>query len=221
MPSGIILRRTTNTRAWTLIELLIVLAILCLLAAMLIPAFTRPGSRHMQGIVCKNNLRIMLFAFQNWATDNHGLYPMQVSVTNGGTLEWVGGSPVSRHFQVMSNELSTPRSLYCPEDTQRNYATNFNLGFSDQNLSYFLNTSATTNSPAAVLSGDRNITNQPTPGNRLVPLTPAGSIAWTKELHRNQGHLLFVDGRVEFLKNGSVPANLGTSSVATNLLAVP
>jgi hypothetical protein len=36
---------------------------------------------------------------------------MQVSVTNGGTMELVNGGTVFEHFLVMSNELSTPKLL--------------------------------------------------------------------------------------------------------------
>ena len=66
---------------------------------------------------------------------------MQVSVTGGGTMELVAGGAVYPHFQVLSNELSTPRVLLCPNDDKQAWATNF-LDLADTNLSYFLNVDA-------------------------------------------------------------------------------
>ena len=68
---------------------------------------------------------------------------MQVSVTNGGTMELVtDGRNVWPTFQVMSNELSTPRFWFARADTDRRYATNFAKDFDDSNISYFVNLDA-------------------------------------------------------------------------------
>ena len=54
-----------------------------------------------------------------WESDNNDKYPMSISVTNGGAMEAVlNGNPM-RVFQVMSNELSIPKILICPEDTYK------------------------------------------------------------------------------------------------------
>jgi len=42
---------------------------------------------------------------------------MQTSITNGGTMELIGTRRVFAHFGVMSNELSTPKILFCPQET--------------------------------------------------------------------------------------------------------
>jgi len=76
-------------------------------------------------INCANNLKQVGLAFRTWAIDNDGRFPMQVSVTNGGTMELVSSGLVFPHFQVMSNELSTPKILFCRADTQRTNANNF------------------------------------------------------------------------------------------------
>jgi len=56
----------------------------------------------------------------------------------------------------MSNELKTPKILYCPADKGRTAATNFQTGFNNENVSYFVSLEANTNTSHALLSGDAN-----------------------------------------------------------------
>ena len=54
---------------------------------------------------------------------------MDVSTANGGTMELVNGRNVWINFLVMSNELTTPKLLYCPADVNGFSATNSWVGF--------------------------------------------------------------------------------------------
>lgn len=146
---------------------------------------------------------------------------MQVSVTNGGTMELVASGAVYPNFQVMSNELSTLKILLCPNDAKRPSATNFDIDLTDKNVSYFLNMSATNVHGFSLLFGDRNITNRGPAGSRLVSLTKTDTIAWTREMHSEKGNLGFEDGRVDTYSNGSVGAVVRDSDGTTNWLAVP
>ena len=146
---------------------------------------------------------------------------MQVSVKNGGTMELVATGQVYPHFEVMSNELSTPRILLCPTDEKRSCATTFAAGLTDKNLSYFINVTATNGDHASLLLGDRNITNTVPKGSRLVAVTKGGSIAWTKDLHREQGNIGFGDGSVDLFRNGSPGGIVRIPAGTTNWLAVP
>jgi len=128
---------TPRTRAFSVTELLIAITCLVvLLEAIFLPALARSKARSSR-IGCANNMKQIALAFQTWSLDNNDHFPMQVSVTNGGTLELVASGIVYQHFQVMSNELSTPKILNCPKDEKRSYATNFAVDLTDKNVSYF------------------------------------------------------------------------------------
>src|SRR5450432_826294 len=94
--------------AFTLIELLVVIAIIAILAAMLLPALAA-AKRKAQRISCVNNVKEVALAFRIWEGDNGDKYPMQANnYTNAATL--------TNNIWVMTNELSTPKVVYCPSD---------------------------------------------------------------------------------------------------------
>ena len=67
---------------------------------------------------CTNNLKQVGLAFRQWALDNDDKFPMQVSATNGGAIEQAGLGSAYAAFLVMSNELSTPKILVCPNESK-------------------------------------------------------------------------------------------------------
>ena len=110
--------------AFTLVELLTVIAIIGILAALLLPALSRSQMRAKR-IVCVNGLGQMGIAFQIFMHDHASKFPMQVPMSDGGSQEFVqNGYAVGgefyfsfRHFQVLSNEIVTPiegRASDCP-----------------------------------------------------------------------------------------------------------
>ena len=186
-------------KAFTLIELLVVIAIIAILAAMLLPALAA-AKRKAQKINCTNNLKQVGLAFRIWEGDNGDKYSMAVSATAGGANEFVShcsgtasatpgtaGNPMcpGMAFMVMSNELSTPKVLFCPSDNihtlNNGYATNFSytdlLGIAApvspakpqaqvgegaaaaSKISYFINGDATEANPQDIMTGDDNIGN--------------------------------------------------------------
>jgi prepilin-type processing-associated H-X9-DG protein len=199
---------------------MVIACLAAVLAVILLPALVKLKARSSR-IGCVNDMKQIAIAFRTWSLDNSDHFPMQVPVTNGGTMELVASGAVYTHFQVMSNELSTPRVLLCPNDTRRNYATNFTVDLTDKNISYFVNTSATNGDASSLLCGDRNITNRAPGGSRLVSFTKADSIGWTREIHSGKGNVAFGDDSVGSFTNGTTDLIIRMGSGKTNWLAVP
>src|ERR1700722_10323271 len=101
----------------TILEVLVVLFVLVILAAMLLPSPRPHRGRMAMRITCVNNLKEMSLAARIWEGDHQDHYPMTVSNTNGGAMEQASLGNVAAVFEVMSNELSTPKILVCPADT--------------------------------------------------------------------------------------------------------
>jgi prepilin-type processing-associated H-X9-DG protein len=218
-------------RAFTLIELLIVMACLVLLVAMLLPALARP-KRAAPGYRCRNNLKQIGIAFRVWALDNRDQYPMRVSVPKGGTMELAERGIVFPSFLVMSNELSTPKILVCPDDpaSEKRMATTFSysspaqpnvLFASDKNVSYFVGVDAENTQPSMLLTGDSNLGLQ---GGRLMSGLQSfwtnSPICWLEPRHGKWGNIGMADGSVQQASTKELRKALSESGV-TNRLAIP
>lgn len=227
------LTNQTYARAMTMLELLIVIAVLLSLAAILLPALAKAKVRSAK-TSCVNNLRQVGFAFRIWQEDHNNKFPMTISVTNGGTLELIENGTVWRHFQVMSNELNTPRILICPQDVKRYKHSaaiwgglpsppSATVPFSgDVNTSYFISVDADSTNPTMFLAGDRNLTVKNIalkPG--LHSLATNKVVGWTAEIHVNQGNVLMADASVKQFNSSGLQKALGETGVATNRLALP
>jgi prepilin-type N-terminal cleavage/methylation domain-containing protein len=189
------MKNQKQKKAFTLIELLVVIAIIAILAAMLLPALAA-AKKKAQKISCTNNLKQVGLATRIWGGDNQDKYAMSVPWGSGGAYDYVAhangaamtaAAPLNPGmvFMVMSNELSTPKIVYCPSDsahptvTSPNNiaATNFSFGdlictpnpganakatgpTAGSKVSYFINGDATEVDPQAIMYGDLNIGNQ-------------------------------------------------------------
>jgi type II secretory pathway pseudopilin PulG len=165
---------TRKLGAFSFVELLIVVAIIAILAAMMLPALAK-AKQKAQRISCVNNLKQLGTAYRLWAGDNGDLLPAQQTVKKGGWMDaggpgaavaggvigpsigQVAASGVAWNYKLMQNELGqSPKVVACPSD-DRAAAPNFKNGFTAQNVSYFVNPGAADTYPQSIAGGDRNL----------------------------------------------------------------
>ena len=97
---------------------------------LLFPALMNAKAR-AQRISCENNMRQIGLAARIWEGDNNDQYPWNVSTNAGGTRDFCQtdadgfDANSTHHFEVMSNELSTPKILVCPADPYSQIASDF------------------------------------------------------------------------------------------------
>ncbi len=206
-------KRTDPGRAcFTLVELLVVVAIIALLASLLLPALGRAKAKGRR-IACVSNQRQLLLALTMFAEDNDGRFPWWLDPpegTKGRTWTW-------QHFYLLSNEIVTPKVLHCPSDAERGPAQNF--GDSPDGLahpqnqnhavSFAIGTEARPAEPRSHVVTDRNAvgeTDQSNCGVAGVPdfITifghhPAGLVRaeWDGTIHRFGGNVGLADGSVQ------------------------
>jgi len=203
----------------TLIEVLVVVFLIVLLAALLLPALAA-AKRKSSHINCINNVKQTALAFRIWEGDNGDKYPMQYAATNSEMMKLISGGNAYVLWQSMSNELSTPKVLICPMDTEHIAANNFSTGFNDANISYFFSLDATENNPQNLLIGDDNfaIDGKPVqPG--ILNLATNVPITWTAARHKFSGNIALTDGSVQQTTIAGLNTALA-NSVATNTLTV-
>ncbi len=114
--------------------------------AIMLPAFSKAKTK-AQSIACMNNMKQVNLALLLWSADHEEKFPFNVSLNRGGTLEICerGGDGYDRsayrHFQVLSNELITPKLLVCPSDSSKQEAPDF-TNLQSWHVSYQLRTGA-------------------------------------------------------------------------------
>jgi type II secretory pathway pseudopilin PulG len=208
-----------KTRGLTLVELLIIVTLVVVLVLVLLPALARPKGIGHQRMRCANNLKQVGLSYRLWANDDNGQFPF-ASTNARSSLHWVNSPKVFRHFQVMSNELVTPKILVCQSDRNRKKASDFTQ-FSNANLSYFVGLEAREDNPQSILSGDRNITGGTLSNGFLRVLQPTSEAGWTKDIHNLAGNVGLGDGSVQQVTVAGLRKQLAVATNAHIRLAIP
>lgn len=206
----------------TILEVLVVVACLVILVILILPSFARTNRRnHDPQLRCANNLKQAVLGSLIWANDNEGQFPF-ASTNGGSSLAWVNSPEVFRHFQVMSNELVTPKILNCRADMQRWMATNF-AEFSNANLSYFVGLDARPDDPQSILTGDRNIMGGTLSNGFLRVLSTDTAAEWTQAIHHNLGNIGLGDGSVRRVTTVGLRQQIALATTNSSFvrLAVP
>jgi prepilin-type processing-associated H-X9-DG protein len=218
-------RLAKTNRGFNFIEVVAILGVIWVGVFLLLPVL-RPARAHGNPITCVNNLKQAALATIIWSHDNEGGFPWQVSTTRtdllsnaSGTLDWISSPEVFRHFRILSNELVTPKVLICPTDKQR-FIHDDTATVTNNNLSYFVNVAAQiTNTPSAVLFGDRSITGGLLSNGFMRSYSSAREMRWTEDVHQSIGNIAFVDGSARQMSNGRLDDV--ASEVTAVRLAIP
>lgn len=228
-------KQSKPQRGFSMIDLILVVATIAGLILVVLPELTRPKARSAR-ISCTNNLKQLNYGFRIWAGDNNDKFPMQVSVTNGGVMELAEQGSAYAIFLVMSNELNTPKVLFCPSEASpgRINATVFASGPppypksssilfpSTNSLSYFVGLDAEETEPQRILAGDDHVSIagvKPKPGLFLLPTN--APVEWRNERHMKQGNVALADGSAQGFSISAFRTALAQSGIATNRLAMP
>lgn len=201
-----------RTAGLTLIEAVVVIAVLFILASLLLPMLAGRGTRiHSSRIKCVSNLKQIALSYQLWAGDHGDKFPMAVSTNDGGTLEFAHAGKVVSTFQVMSNELSDLRILVCPADKTRKAATSWTKNFGSENISYFIGLDAEKQIPNTLLAGDRNLTNGLRLQNQVMSISSNTPVGWNEQTHKQQGNIALADGSAQQLSSTYLRRQMDTA----------
>lgn len=175
-----------------MIELLAVLACLCILIGLLLPALSKSGRTQMP--VCMSNLKQVVLGEMVWSNDHRST---NLPAGDAGFGRLISSGDITSYYLALSNELVSSKILACPSDS-RKPAPDFR-SLTTNHLSYFLNINATSYIDASTaVNGDRHITFTPTPNGQIVTLTTNLSMQWTKGAgHDGFGNVALVDGSVQ------------------------
>ena len=121
--------RTSLRSGFTLVEIMIVVAIIGLLAAIAIPNFVRARTQSQKN-ACINNLRQIDSAKQQWALEQNQLPT---------------ASPVASDIQPYMGRAAAGSLPSCPLDTARAFASSYTINAVNVNPVCQQNTGVTTN----------------------------------------------------------------------------
>ncbi len=140
-------------KAFTLVEMLVVIAITAVLMAVLLPSLSQARERAIR-LKCQSNVRNLFIGSFAYATDHKSIVPWggAESTGSGGRNRF---RSETRKFLFLNYGLGTPSLWYCPSSNDRP-ASEFNSRKNFNNPLYYTDDSA--NIGGAWGTGDREVT---------------------------------------------------------------
>lgn len=205
----------------TLVEALVVVAVLAILVSLLYPAIQprRPGSARR--IKCVSNLKATTLAARLWAGDHGDQFPWELSTKRGGTLELGDSTNIWAQWYAMRLELETPKILTCPSDIERQ-PPNRSFTNAPSLTSYALNLSSHPTGTNIILASDRNLVHDDTRLKSGVhKVSTLSHLSWDSTIHRVVGNVSVADGTVLQTTSPLLQQVFQNSAVLTNTLVIP
>jgi len=173
--------KPSNSRAFSLVELIVTIAIIALLASLLLPTFDNMRKRS-ESTVCANNLQQIGLAVMQKTQDNNNTYPK------------IEGDPSDPAYAPEDGALSlldtlrpygiTERTLRCPADVRgANY-----YGSKGTSYDWFPLIDGESNADPKIYT-KAGVLDAPV---SMIPLS-----ADFKNVHRGKQNMLFADGHVK------------------------
>lgn len=170
-------------------------------------------------IECDNNLKQIALGLRLSATNQHGLFPMQVGTNRDGSPLIPKGGAAEYWIQTMGRGVK-PKILVCPSDTRRPARSLAEL--KNDNISYFMGLDIDETRPLMLLAGDRNLTVNRVPvKSGLLIVTTNDMLGMTEKLHGDSVNIALVDGSVQIVGRARLKVFSAGFGNITNHLLIP